>query len=70
MRSVSHYAQIIVSTQSTGLLDEFELDEVIVVEQDKGESTFRRLDPIALEGWLEEYSLAELYDKNVLGGRP
>jgi len=70
MRSVAHYAQIIVSTQSTALLNEFEPDEVIVVEQDKGESNFRRLDPVALEGWLEEYSLSELYDKNVLGGRP
>lgn len=36
----------------------------------KGESSFRRLDVEELKPWLEDYSLAELYDKNVLGGRP
>jgi predicted ATPase len=69
-RSVSHYSQILLSTQSPSLLDEFEPEQVIVVEQHRGESTFRHLDPAALEGWLAEYSLSELYDKNVLGGRP
>jgi len=52
-----------------------EPDEVIVVERkgserDGSESLFRRLDPEALRGWLEEYTLGELWEKNVLGGRP
>jgi predicted ATPase len=70
IRSVSSHSQIVLSTQSSALLDEFETEEVIVVEQTKGESTFRRLDPTALADWLAEYNLSELYDKNVLGGRP
>lgn len=70
MRSVSHYSQTIVSTQSTAMLDEFEPEHVIVVEQEKAESSFRRLDVAELEAWLEDYSLSELYNKNVLGGRP
>ena len=28
------------------------------------------VDPERLKTWLTEYSLSELYDKNVLGGRP
>ena len=34
-------------------------------------TTFRRLDSNALNEWLkEDYSLGELWKKNVLGGRP
>jgi predicted ATPase len=71
MRAASVSAQLIVSTQSITLLDELaEPAEVVVVEREKGQSTFRRLEPEKLEGWLEEYSLGELWEKNVLGGRP
>lgn len=70
VRSASAHSQILVATQSPALLDEFATDEVIVAERSGGESAFRRLDPKELEAWLEDYSLSELYDKNVLGGRP
>ncbi len=76
VRSVSRSRQIIVATQSVTLLDELaEPDEVIVVERrgserEGSESLFRRLDPEALRGGLEEYTLGELWEKNVLGGRP
>ena len=71
IRSVSQTTQIIVSTQSVNLLDALaEPEEVIVVERKDKESTFRRLDPEALKAWLEEYTLGELWEKNVLGGRP
>jgi hypothetical protein len=30
----------------------------------------RRLDAEALKEWIERYSLSELWDKNVIGGRP
>jgi hypothetical protein len=62
--------QIIVSTQSAHLLNEFDPEDVIVVERDQGESVFRRLDSKDLSGWLEDYTLGELWQKNVLGGRP
>jgi len=70
VRSVSNRCQVILSTQSPALLDEFAPEEVVVVERNQGESTFRRLDPVALDVWLDEYSLSQLYNKNVLGGRP
>ncbi len=62
--------QVIISTQSAPLLNEFAPEDVIVVERINGESTFRRLDSAQLSEWLEEYSLGELWQKNVLGGRP
>jgi predicted ATPase len=68
--SVATRRQVIVSTQSPVLLDYFEPREVVVVERLNSATAFRRLDETQLAGWLEEYSLSELYDKNVLGGRP
>jgi predicted ATPase len=70
VRSVSRRCQVLIATQSPALLDEFEPEEVVVTEHRHGETSFKRLVPKDLEAWLEDYSLSELYDKNVLGGRP
>lgn len=66
----SQYRQVIVATQSPALLDHFQPDDVIVVERPGRETEFKRLEPAALAEWLEEYTLSELWDKNVFGGRP
>ncbi len=62
--------QVIVSTQSVELLNEFDAADVIVVDRLEGKSSLRRLNRQELAGWLEDYSLGELWKKNVLGGRP
>jgi predicted ATPase len=70
LQSVSVHRQVIVATQSPVLLDYFEPEHVIVVEREGSESTFRRLDGYKLQSWLDEYTLSDLWDKNVLGGKP
>ena len=67
---VSSHSQVIVATQSPVLLDHFEPEQVIVAEREGAESVFRRLEADRLASWLEEYTMSELWDKNVLGGRP
>jgi predicted ATPase len=62
--------QVIVSTQSAQLVNEFEPEDIIVVERTQGESVFRRLESAKLSGWLEDYTLGELWQKNVFGGGP
>lgn len=70
VRAAATKAQVILATQSVTLLDQFDASEVIVADRSNGESTFRRLDESALAEWKQEYSLGELWLKNVLGGRP
>lgn len=71
MTAASKSAQIIVSTQSVTLVDELEKPaDVIVVDRTEGQSTFKHLDEGSLKSWLDDYSLGELWKKNVLGGRP
>lgn len=69
-RSISRHTQIILSTQSTELLDHFMADEVVVVERERGETSLKRLSENDLRLWLEDYSLRELYAKGVIGGTP
>ncbi|MCD6392422.1 MAG: AAA family ATPase [Planctomycetes bacterium] len=69
-KKASHQTQIIVSTQSATLIDHFQPADIIVVERDKGESVFKRLNAEKLKDWLEDYSLGELWQKNIFGGRP
>ena len=70
LRSASTRRQVIVSTQSTDLLNEFSATNVIVADRSTGFTHLHRLDSEALKNWLNEYSLGELWHKNVLGGRP
>jgi predicted ATPase len=62
--------QVIVSTQSVELVNEFSPENVVVVDQTDGASTFNRLQQDKLEAWLSDYALGELWKKNILGGRP
>lgn len=62
--------QVIISTQSVDLLSEFLPEDVIVVNRKGEHSTFTRLDTENLTNWLDEYSLGDLWKKNILGGRP
>ncbi len=72
IKTASRNAQVVVSTQSTRLVDEFSASDVAVIERDapRKSSVIKRLDAKSLEGWLEEYSLSELWEKNVFGGQP
>jgi len=70
MKATAQQHQLIVSTQSVELVNEFDAEDLIVVDKHDGASTFKRPDEAALKEWLGEYSLGDLWKKNVLGGRP
>lgn len=72
VRTASVNSQVILATQSPRLVDEFDPEEVVIVEWDgkANHSIFRRPDKEALLEWLKQYSLSDLWEKNVLGGRP
>jgi predicted ATPase len=70
LKTAAVRSQVLVATQSAMLLDEFEPQDVIVVDHHGHESTFSRLDATKLQEWLEEYSLGEVWWKNVIGGVP
>lgn len=70
VRAASASVQVIVSTQSVTLVNQLTAEDVIVVDRDDDQSVFHRLDPDSLQGWLDGYAMGELWEKNVLGGKP
>jgi len=70
IRSASKVKQVIISTQSVTLLNEFEPENLIVVDRKDQASELRRLSADKLKQWLEDYTLGELWEKNIIGGRP
>lgn len=70
VRSAAQESQIIISTQSVTLVNQFDPEDLIIVDRHERESTFRRPTSEEIASWLEDYSLGELWEKNLLGGRP
>lgn len=70
IKSAAARTQVIISTQSPTLLDYFDAEEIVVVNRKRGRSTFDRLDEEDLKDWLEDYSVGELWQKNVVQGGP
>lgn len=72
VKSVSKNCQILLATQSTRLIDEFDANDIVIVERNEKDkcSIFKKLEYEALIDWLERYSMSELWEKNILGGRP
>ncbi len=70
IKSASERMQVVISTQSATLLDYFEAEDIVVVKRKKGRSEFERLNAEALSSWLEDYSVGELWQKNVVQGGP
>jgi predicted ATPase len=70
LRGASTKTQVIASTQSTSFVNQFEPEDILVVEREDGQSVFKRLEKGAMDAWLEDYGLGDLWEKNLLGGRP
>ena len=71
IKALADKRQVIVATQSPLLVDAFRLDEILVLElRDEGRTTIRRCDEEDYRNWLKEYTTGELWQKNLLGGRP
>jgi len=83
VHSAASRTQLILTTQSVSFLNEFEPEDIITVEHTDstalstsdfrnglGESIFNRHDSESLREWLRMYSLGEIWEMNILGGRP
>ena len=72
IKDASLHSQVIIATQSPALIDGFSADDVTIIERDPAtqSSVARKLSAEDYKDWLDEYTLSELWDKNIIGGRP
>ena len=70
IQSVATRSQVIVATQSMALIDHFAAEDIVVADRKQRGTTFERLSPEDLSEWLKEFSVSQLWEKNVIGGTP
>ncbi len=70
IQKASVSSQIIVSTQSVTLVDNFSADDIITVDRKEKQSVFTLQTSENLEDWLKEYTIGDIWNKNVIGARP
>lgn len=63
-------SQVVLATQSVTLLNQFSPEAIVIAEHDGMRTQFRRLAEQDLSHWLDDYSVGDLWEKNVIGGRP
>ena len=62
--------QVIATTQSVTLINQFQPEDIIVADRKDNQSVFRRLDKEEIKDWLDEYALGEIWEKDIIGGTP
>ena len=72
IKDAAIHSQIIIASQSKDLVDYFDIDNISVVEMDETGfcTTVKTLNERDYKLWLERYTVSELWDKNIIGGRP
>lgn len=70
LQSASTRTQVIVSTQSVTLINQLDPGSIIIVDRKDEQSVFRKLTTEELDSWLEDYGLGDMWEKNIIGGRP
>jgi predicted ATPase len=70
VKSASSQTQVIVATQSADFISHFQPEDIVVISRANGRSVFARPDVDELRHWLEDYSIADLYEMDVLRAGP
>ena len=70
IKAASSYCQVFIATQSISLVNNFKLDDLVVIERKGRSSNYHRPDAESLQSYLEEFSTGQIWEKNIIGGRP
>lgn len=70
IKAVSAHCQVFVATQSISLVNNFELEDLVVIDRRGRSSEYHRPDSESLLAYLEEFSTGQIWEKNIIGGRP
>jgi predicted ATPase len=71
IKRASKSSQIILSTQSTNLVNCFEPENIIVVDREDEQTVFKRLNSDDLSVWMDKYnySISDMWETNLIGGQ-
>ena len=69
-KKVSKKTQIISSTQSITFAENFDIEDILVANRTNNSTDIKRLKEEDLKEWLDEYSIGDMWQKNLIGGIP
>jgi predicted ATPase len=70
IKQASEHCQVFVATQSISLVNNFEIEDLVVISRNGRATELIRPNPEEVSGYLEEYSVGQIWEKNIIGGRP
>ncbi len=70
IKLASAHSQLLISTQSIQLVNCFTPEDILIAEKEHGETKILRPDTEELKDWLQDYTLGEIWRKNIMGGNP
>jgi predicted ATPase len=70
IKAASSHCQVFIATQSISLVNNFELEDLVVIDRKSRSSEYKRPDSENLQVYLDEFSTGQIWEKNIIGGRP
>lgn len=70
INKASKKAQIIIATQSVTFLNQFDPDNLFIVDREDNQTVFKHLGEEDIDMWKDDYAVGEMWEKNIIGGRP
>jgi predicted ATPase len=70
LKVAKNYTQIIISTNSSEMLNQFEIEDVVVADRSGGATFLSRINRDEIDEWVEHCTLSQIWENNIIGGRP
>lgn len=70
IKAASQHCQILIATQSVSMVNNFTPDDLVIIERKGRDSQYHRYTSEQLSSYLEEFSTGELWEHNIIGGKP
>jgi len=70
IKTASTHCQVFVATQSISLVNNFELEDLVIIDRKGRNSEYYRPNTENLQSYMEEFSTGQIWEKNIIGGRP
>ena len=70
IKTASNHCQVFIATQSISLVNNFEIDDLVVIDRKGRSSEYTRPDKEHLKAYLNDFSTGQIWEKNIIGGRP
>jgi predicted ATPase len=70
LKVAKNYTQVIISTNSSEMLNQFEVEDLIVADRSGGATFLSRIDRDEIDEWAQHCTLSQIWENNIIGGRP